>query len=550
MANGATTYQWFITTQSVTTAIANNSIFSGANSNTLNISNIPIQLDGSQLYCSIGGACNITINSDTLTINLNINPTITQPTNQTGCIGSNTNFTVSTTATNATYQWYLSTDNGINYNVVLNSGQYSGANSNSLSISNLTQLNDSTFFYCIITDACNASITTNSAILIIDDGVVGFGFQPTPKTVCEGQTVSFSCTSNNALTFQWQVGVNGVFSNLINNFNFSGCSTNILTINNASLNFNGNTYRCIISSCGSSINSIDASLTVKPKVVIVTQPNQIKLCLNEIAQLSLTAIGNGLTYQWQIKNTGGSFSNIALNNTLFYGINGPIIEVTANLTLQGKVIRCLVTDSCGAAISSEVSILITEPPRVNIQPKSESTCEGKNVYFTFDIYGDSLNYEWYFRTDSNSNFKKVTQSTLQYDSANSRILQVKNVMLENDGYQFYCTVASCNQPLRSDTVTLKVKNKVIPVFIPTCFTPNGDGLNEVLEFVGIKDTEIEGSIYNRWGQKIFDFSKYEPIWDGRYLNAKVQSGTYPYVITNIGKGCSGIITQGYIDVIR
>jgi gliding motility-associated-like protein len=139
---------------------------------------------------------------------------------------------------------------------------------------------------------------------------------------------------------------------------------------------------------------------------------------------------------------------------------------------------------------------------------------------------------------------------LQYDSANSRILQVKNVMLENDGYQFYCTVASCNQPLRSDTVTLKVKNKVIPVFIPTCFTPNGDGLNEVLEFVGIKDTEIEGSIYNRWGQKIFDFSKYEPIWDGRYLNEKVQSGTYPYVITNIGKGCSGIITQGYIDVIR
>jgi gliding motility-associated-like protein len=64
-----------------------------------------------------------------------------------------------------------------------------------------------------------------------------------------------------------------------------------------------------------------------------------------------------------------------------------------------------------------------------------------------------------------------------------------------------------------------VKNTA--VFVPTAFTPNNDGLNDIIKpyLVGIKTLEYF-TIYNRWGQKVFSTNQMGQGWDG-HLNGKI-----------------------------
>ena len=71
------------------------------------------------------------------------------------------------------------------------------------------------------------------------------------------------------------------------------------------------------------------------------------------------------------------------------------------------------------------------------------------------------------------------------------------------------------------------------VVIPTGFTPNGDGDNDVLQIPGIEnfpDNEI--LIFNRWGNVVYQREGYLNEWDGRWDNndAPLPDGTYFYVL--------------------
>jgi gliding motility-associated-like protein len=137
-----------------------------------------------------------------------------------------------------------------------------------------------------------------------------------------------------------------------------------------------------------------------------------------------------------------------------------------------------------------------------------------------------------------------------FDSTATSTVYLRDAPIELNGAKMYCEVKSCSQGFFSDTIDIKIKSKKLNFYIPTAFTPNGDNINEVLEIVGIKNTEIQGIIYNRWGQSLFTFSKFNPIWDGTFNGNDVSTGLYDYVITNQGKGCSNLEVKGYVSVIR
>lgn len=73
---------------------------------------------------------------------------ITQPTNQNASVGNSIQFTVTASDPNAGYQWQ--SDLGSGFVNLSNSGQYSGVNTNTLTVSNLTLANDNQTFRCII----------------------------------------------------------------------------------------------------------------------------------------------------------------------------------------------------------------------------------------------------------------------------------------------------------------------------------------------------------------------------------------------------------------
>ncbi len=73
------------------------------------------------------------------------------------------------------------------------------------------------------------------------------------------------------------------------------------------------------------------------------------------------------------------------------------------------------------------------------------------------------------------------------------------------------------------------------VFIPTAFSPNGDGMNDYFGPRFIRDHKIvDFSIFNRWGQRIYNRAYMQHLgdgWDGSYNGVKCDLGTYYYTLT-------------------
>jgi len=82
-----------------------------------------------------------------------------------------------------------------------------------------------------------------------------------------------------------------------------------------------------------------------------------------------------------------------------------------------------------------------------------------------------------------------------------------------------------------DSVFIKV-NPIDGIYVPTAFTPNRDGKNDVLRpMIGINLTLLEFTIYNRWGQKVVETSQNEKGWDGIYAGQAQGSGGYVWMIS-------------------
>lgn len=90
-------------------------------------------------------------------------------------------------------------------------------------------------------------------------------------------------------------------------------------------------------------------------------------------------------------------------------------------------------------------------------------------------------------------------------------------------------------------------------FIPTGFTPNGDGKNDVFRAVGSKFQKLlEMRVYNRWGQQVFYTNNREVGWDGTYEDGKnADIGTYYYTIIVARPGYhENIVYKGEVTLIR
>lgn len=77
-----------------------------------------------------------------------------------------------------------------------------------------------------------------------------------------------------------------------------------------------------------------------------------------------------------------------------------------------------------------------------------------------------------------------------------------------------------------DTFTVRVLNSGI-LFVPTAFSPNGDGLNDVLKPISVGYRDLENfRVFNRWGEQMFYTTKFDEGWDGTYKGKPAEQGTY------------------------
>lgn len=118
----------------------------------------------------------------------------------------------------------------------------------------------------------------------------------------------------------------------------------------------------------------------------------------------------------------------------------------------------------------------------------------------------------------------------------------EGVYVWNDGYTgggtreitesgTYSVVATNKCGTDSDEVTLEFLPYVCDIFIPSAFSPNGDGLNDIFQPSGNVDiTSME--VYSRWGELLYRSDN--PAdgfgWDGTYQDEMCQGGNYFFLI--------------------
>ncbi|MEO0571722.1 MAG: gliding motility-associated C-terminal domain-containing protein, partial [Bacteroidota bacterium] len=80
------------------------------------------------------------------------------------------------------------------------------------------------------------------------------------------------------------------------------------------------------------------------------------------------------------------------------------------------------------------------------------------------------------------------------------------------------------------------------------FSPNGDGVNDVLLLVGSENFPNNRlQIFDRYGNSVFEARAYDNTWDGTGDNGNLPKGTYYYVL-DLGDGSE--VTKGWIQIIR
>jgi len=117
----------------------------------------------------------------------------------------------------------------------------------------------------------------------------------------------------------------------------------------------------------------------------------------------------------------------------------------------------------------------------------------------------------------------------------------------------YYSEISDNLGCFHDTSSFRIT--VLPwssVDVPDVFTPNGDGINDIIYVKGWGIEELlYFRIFNRWGELVFESNDLEIGWDGYYKDALQMADTYTYTVSAkpyIQE--TPVLKSGFINIVR
>ncbi|MBR2549705.1 MAG: hypothetical protein IKE92_06790 [Clostridiales bacterium] len=264
----------------------------------------------------------------------------TQPKDYTGAVGSTASFSVAAQGTGLSYQWQ-SYSNGS-----WNNSNATGAKTSKISFK-VTNNHNGMKYRCLVKDSNGQKVYSNTATVHVSSSVT-ITKQPANVTGSVGDTASFSVTAQGSgLQYQWQMYSNGAWKNS----GATGAKTNKITFK-IGQSHNGMKYRCIITtSNGQKFYSNTATVKVVPALTITKQPASISCYAGNTVSFSVTAKGDGLTYQWQM------YSNGAWKNSGATGATTSKISFKATKNHNGMKYRCVVKDKYGKKLLSNTATI-------------------------------------------------------------------------------------------------------------------------------------------------------------------------------------------------
>ena len=195
--------------------------------------------------------------------------------------------------------------------------------------------------------------------------------------------------------------------------------------------------------------------------------------------------------------------------------NMPAISPTATITTAtGETQE--VTEYSGSA-----------PLQVHFAPNVENP-EGYEAYYEWRFYkeGTSIEEPYLVRHEEETDFT--------FNEAGGHcIALIAYFMNGND------TIVKYDTDYWMDATPISISISTSKLDFPNAFSPNGDGMNDIYraktDYQSI--VEFKAVIYNRWGQKLYEWNNPAGGWDGTYKGNPVKQGVYYVQVT--AKGADG-----------
>jgi gliding motility-associated-like protein len=90
------------------------------------------------------------------------------------------------------------------------------------------------------------------------------------------------------------------------------------------------------------------------------------------------------------------------------------------------------------------------------------------------------------------------------------------------------------------------------LYVPNCFTPDGDGVNEVFKVYGHDILSFEITLFNRFSQIVYTSNDINDVWTGSNTGSEhyVQDGVYTYILKAEGIRGNFIEKMGQVIIVR
>lgn len=137
--------------------------------------------------------------------------------------------------------------------------------------------------------------------------------------------------------------------------------------------------------------------------------------------------------------------------------------------------------------------------------------------------------------------------SLHLSSTNTRFTEF---FANGDDMLYYIDISDIHTCVTTDTQQVRVLKKP-GYYLPSAFTPNKDGLNDLLRpyLIGMNGLR-SFSIFNRWGQLIFFTQTYGDGWNGTFKGVDQAAGVYVWVLEFYDADNRLVKERGTITVIR
>lgn len=229
-------------------------------------------------------------------------------------------------------------------------------------------------------------------------------------------------------------------------------------------------------------------------------------CAPYTAIFNNTSVG-GVSFEWNFGDPGSGANNTSteVNPTHEYAVPG-----TYQVTMVAND-----PNTCNKTDTFRYTIVVYDKPTANFSYTPIAPVVNTPNVFTNLSSANAVRFKWLFGDGDTLATTSRADVTHQYNSTGT----------------FNACLVAFNQLGCSDTLCMDVSTLIVPALdVPNAFTPNSGNVNSIVMVRGFGIAKMKFTIWNRWGQKVFETGNRLQGWDGRVKGVVQPMDVYAYTL--------------------